>query len=355
MNETRYPWDLSRVPNYASAPTVDVEQAERLTERTFWRRYVLLNRPCLIKRAVVRWPAFRSWGDPDYVTSKIGDFMIQASSRPRVEGFGLRSKEQDAIATKTTRDQRLPAEKVRDILPRIHTPDDDVLFIEVRPADAAVRCLGDDLAEGDARFPFLPHPPRPRFMYSGWAAMFYKNSYSDWHFHPGADAIMCQVLGTKDVLLLPPTQESWDQIVPIHTAQWKVYGVDLATAPAFRDVRPLHIVVEPGDGLFIPVNWWHAVQARPRECGVTVPITWDSPYRDLRQPATRHFLRVLWNWRKGAAAAAFCSSVSGTIASRYRQRRDATTHAAPTPPAIANSAMSGAAGRTNTSDVSSSR
>lgn len=98
------------------------------------------------------------------------------------------------------------------------------------------------------------------------------------------------------------------------------YDVDLEKSPAFRDVRPYHVVVEPGDGLFIPVNWWHAIQARPREFGITVPITWDSPYRDLQQPATRHFLRVLWRERKLPGAAALLMTAYGTAASLIRQR-----------------------------------
>jgi hypothetical protein len=238
---------------------------------------------------------------------------------PKVEGFGLRSRDQDVRATQMTRERLLPPAKVRDLLTRLRTPDDNVLFVEAGPTAAEVRCLEEDLAAAGERFPFLPDPPRPRFIYTGWNVMFYKNSYSDWHFHPGTDAIMCQVLGTKDVLLLPPTQIAWEQILPIHTGRWKVYDVDLASAPTYRDIRPFHVVVEPGDGLFLPVNWWHAVQGRPREYGITVPITWDSPYRDLRQPATRHFLRVLWERKKPLAAAALVGTLCSTVANEFRE------------------------------------
>jgi hypothetical protein len=320
MGETRYPWDLTRVPNYNSAPNVDVVEAQGLDTGEFRRRYMLRNRPCLIKHAAARWPAYPNWSDPEYLASKIGEFEVSASCRPKVEGFGLRSRDQDVRASQMTRDGLLPPAKVRDLLVQLRTPDEEVLFVEVGPTAAAVRCLVEDLRVGGERFPFLPDPPRPRFIYTGWNAMFYKNSYSDWHFHPGTDAIMCQVLGTKDVLLLPPTQTAWKQIVPIHIEQWKVYDVDLAKAPAYRDVRPFHVVVEPGDGLFLPVNWWHAVQARPREYGITVPITWDSPYRDLRQPATRHFLHVLWERKKALAAAALLATLCGTIANQIREQ-----------------------------------
>jgi hypothetical protein len=211
MDNNQHPWDLTRVPNYYSASIVDVEEAELLDARTFRRRYMLENRPCLVKRAVAKWPAFQKWADPDYLLSKVGDVEVQALCSPRVEGFGLRPGSQDLVAKKTTFDRMLPAEKVRQLLPRLQTPDDDMLFFELRPANTTVRRLGEDLEVAGERFSFLPAPPRPRFIYGGWDVMLYKNSYSDWHFHPGTDAIMCQVLGTKDALLLPPNQLSWDQ------------------------------------------------------------------------------------------------------------------------------------------------
>jgi Cupin-like domain len=316
-----HPWDVRGVPHYRSALAVAVEDGERLDARTFQRRYVLQNRPCLIKRAVARWPAYRRWPDPEYLASKIGDVEARASCTPKIEGFGLRSRADDAQANQMTRDAMLASQRVREWLPRLRAPDGEVLFVELRPAEASVRSLDGDLALAGERFPFLPHPPRPRFLYSGWAMMLYKNSYSDWHFHPGADAVMCQVIGTKDVLLLPPTQRSWDQIVPVHRTQWKVYDVDVKKAPGYLDVHPYHVVVEPGDGLFLPLNWWHAVQARPREFGITVPVTWDSPYRDLRQPATRYFLRVLWRRRrKPLAAAELLASTYGTLATAVRRQ-----------------------------------
>jgi hypothetical protein len=315
-----YPWDVRRVPNYQSAPSVDVEDGERLDAATFQRRYVMQNRPCLIKNAASRWPALDRWADSDYLVSTVGDVEARASCTPKIEAFGLRSAIEERRACQMTNKALLPARTVRDWLPPLRTPDDEVLFVELGPGDERVRRLGADLAAGGERFPFLPDPPRPRFAYGDWGAMLYKNSYSDWHYHPGAEAIMCQVLGTKDVLLLPPTRQSWDQIVPVHQTQWKVWNVDVSKAPAYRNLRPCHVVVERGDGLFLPINWWHAVQARPREFGITVPVWWDSPFRDLRQPATRHLLWRLWRRRKPLAARELLASTYGTVAKVVRHQ-----------------------------------
>lgn len=318
-NMSLLPWDLMQLPNYNSALQVDVEYADRLESRTFWRRYVARNLPCLVKGAVSQWPAFHQWADPEYLQSKVGDIEVVGHCYPRLEAFGLRSKGHDVAATQLNRDRQLGAHRVKEWLPRLRNADLEMLFIELRPACAAARILENDLGAAGGRFPFLPVPPRPRFgLYSGWAAMLYKNSYSDWHFHPATDAMMCQVVGTKDVALLPPTPLSWQQIVPVHISQGRTYDVDLAKTPAYRDLRPYHVIVEPGDGLFLPVNWWHAVQARPREFGITVPVTWDSPYRDLRQPATRHFLHVLWKSNKRRTVTVFAETVYSTLINQVR-------------------------------------
>src|ERR1051325_4052399 len=135
MSENCYPWDFAQVPNYDSAPNVAVEEAEQLDARTFRQRYILQNRPCLVKRAIAQWPAFQKWSDPEYILSKIGDFEVQASCRPKIEAFGLRTEEQDRLALKRTRELLLATEPVRELLPRLRMPNDEGLFIELRPGN----------------------------------------------------------------------------------------------------------------------------------------------------------------------------------------------------------------------------
>lgn len=321
MSTTMYPWDLTQVPGYSTANTVESVRLEDLDRKTFWHEFVLRNRPCLIKGAVRVWPAFRHWSAPEYLLSKIGDVEVKASTYPKIERFGLRSEDRDNAASILTREKLLSAQPVRSILPDLFSPDDNVLFIELRPTDSLAQVLDQDLWTHGKRFTFLPQPPPPRFFYTVWAAMFYKNSYSDWHFHAGTDAIMCQVAGTKDVVLAHPDETAWNQIVPIHREDWKVYEVNLDRFPAFAQLKPARVTVSAGDGLFIPVNWWHAVQAEPQKFGVTVPFSWDTPYCDLRQPATRHFLQALWSRNKTLAVRMLAEASYKTMYAQLSNRR----------------------------------
>lgn len=308
-----YPWDLSHFPGYTTASLVSVEDASTLDPERFWKEYVLRNRPCLIRGAISSWPAMRNWLDLDYLITTLGNEEVYLSCEPKIESFGLRSQELDSMARTMTRQKMIGPRRFDEVFPEIHAGGDGVAFVEVTSDKETHRLLNTDLQAPQGRFSFLPNPPRPRFVYPIWSAMFYKNSYSDWHFHPGTEAVMCQVIGTKRVALLPPNSKEWRQMVPVHVEQWAVYSVDNGRFPDFSDLRPLRANVGPGDGLYIPVNWWHAVQACPQEFGVTVPTFFDSPYRDLRQPATRHYLRALWKHHKIPAAALFVQAALSTV------------------------------------------
>jgi len=54
-------------------------------------------------------------------------------------------------------------------------------------------------------------------------------------------------------------------------------------------------VVEPGDALYIPVYWWHAVQSMDDAFGATVAATFPTPLHvsgDIRSPIARRVLRT---------------------------------------------------------------
>ena len=78
-----YPWDIRAVPNFASAPAVDVEDGQRLDARTFQDRYVLQNGPCLIKGAIAQWPAFRRWSRRLEDTGRHSEYRFPSKHAPR--------------------------------------------------------------------------------------------------------------------------------------------------------------------------------------------------------------------------------------------------------------------------------
>ncbi|MEF9673461.1 cupin-like domain-containing protein [Pseudomonas sp. PCH446] len=65
--------------------------------------------------------------------------------------------------------------------------------------------------------------------------------------------------------------------------------------PWYRGLQALRTVVEPGDALYIPVYWWHAVQSMDDAFGATVAATFPTPLHvsgDIRSPIARRVLRT---------------------------------------------------------------
>jgi Cupin-like domain len=113
-------------------------------------------------------------------------------------------------------------------------------------------------------------------MYPANRAFFYAASFTDWHFHHADETLMCQILGQKEVVLLPPNNDSWDLLDPILNANGCTFDRD--NSMRFDSSDFLRATVNPGDALYIPVFWWHAVQCREvGKVGITVASTFPSP------------------------------------------------------------------------------
>jgi uncharacterized protein YqkB len=94
------------------------------------------------------------------------------------------------------------------------------------------------------------------------------------------DNLLVQVKGRKHITLFPPEQSC--NLYPAlgdvleHCSRLNVFEPDLSTYPLFAEAE-LHkaeLTLEPGDTLFIPVLWWHAVESL--ESSISVNVWWHS-------------------------------------------------------------------------------
>jgi hypothetical protein len=66
-----------------------------------------------------------------------------------------------------------------------------------------------------------------------------------------------------------------------------LFDVDLKRFPLFLLSKPHKVIIEPGDALYIPNPWWHAVVALDDELQITLPH-WLRPRRlCFSSPQTR--------------------------------------------------------------------
>ena len=287
-NENSDPWSLPRTANYASAHPIDTLQAADISEEEFARRYVDRNRPCLLLGAAKHWPAYEKWSDPEYLKRTLPDSTIYVRSKPNVEYPYMAKKsiqkrlDEDDIAMHRS----MGLHAYFDLIGR--SAEHAVVFGVIKENEP-LALMKDDIGG----YPCLPEPSGSR-LYPPHRALIYRESYTDWHYHAADETFMTQVVGTKDVLLLPPDPISWKAIWSVIYEQGCYYDFDAAKFPETQTLQPYRTVVGPGDALYIPVFWWHAVEALGNNFGITVATTFKSPVHvnaDMRFPAARRLLR----------------------------------------------------------------
>ena len=93
-----------------------------------------------------------------------------------------------------------------------------------------------------------------------------KSALTGLHFDLDSVAFLHQVVGRKEIWLFPPDQTEFlypnERYEPGgRTAAVNPFEPDLVRFPEFEHAQGLYMVLEPGDALFVPSRWWHAVRS----------------------------------------------------------------------------------------------
>lgn len=256
-------------------PHPSVVDAERFGEREFGA-VVRRQTPVLIKGALRHWPASTRWRDLDYVGAHCAlHAKTRVTRKPmpsEFEGWAdlstLRAREDEVVEV-------LP---MGDVLDRLRSGETLSTRVHFPP-------LGPELLADLAAFTF-PFSPKPKTFAAATlhydTAIVYMSqggSFTDWHYHPGSEALMCQVRGRKQVLLLPPTHDVWRRLASALSTCPHSYDIEPGQFPELEALEPTSVWVEEGDALYIPTWWWHAVEGPRDQLTMTVPYWWPSEAR----------------------------------------------------------------------------
>lgn len=114
---------------------------------------------------------------------------------------------------------------------------------------ALLSVLADDLVPLPA---ILQPDPMQGFLWIG------RDTLTPMH-HDLTQNIMLQLVGTKVVRLVPPVeQRKLGNVLHVY-ADFRWLDDELVRA---RDIAFTEVVLTPGHALFLPVGWWHCVQAK---------------------------------------------------------------------------------------------
>jgi len=244
-----------------------IDRVEAPTREQFERDYVKQRKPVIITGVADQWKAFSDW-TPEYLKSLAGN--VEVDVHYNAEG----NFHKWYTNTPDRHDQRLPFGKMIDIMrgpaetARKHYMTEHSLGL-ISPdlvPDLSVSSLIDEtIGPGRCTGPtlFVGH-----------------NTCMPAHLHGTTEAFMCQLQGTKEIILHGPEQTPKLYSLPWYShqyifsevdwfrgCQWK--NVDYDKYPLVKEAEALEFTVYPGEILFIPVHWWHVTSVEGYQLSVT--------------------------------------------------------------------------------------
>ncbi|WP_165839766.1 cupin-like domain-containing protein [Mycobacterium montefiorense] len=237
--------------------TFEIPRLERPSRREFEERFLLPQRPVVVCGAMEDWPARKQWTN-DYLTEKVGARTIQPSTANN-EGRHLHASPKKSIVVTTS------SMKLADYIELVAGGDlsDGQLYVVQLPIKTGLPELWPDI-----RFP----PFVDEQKYSAVNLWFGPgNNVTPLHYDL-PNNLLTQVRGRKQVVLCPPREIARVYPFPFgylgnHISQVNVADPDLTRFPAWADADRALVELGPGDMLFIPACWWHAV------CGIDQNIS----------------------------------------------------------------------------------
>ena len=245
-----------------AAPPDTVDRIENPTREEFLEAYLWKGKPVVIARAMDDWPALVEWR-PEGLRARIGGKRVRVTRRD--EGVYRAIDPVEMTVAEYVDILEDPARREHYYLTGLTT--------------------GKDLTELAGDFSV------PRFLEPEWAQELHvwvgHQSRTINHYHSHHEALLCQIVGQKKVLLYAPSDTAalypkgfWAS--DHNCSRVDAHAPDLEAFPRFEQARPIECTLEQGEALFIPVHWWHAVYGLDLSASGT--FFWTARLRDWHFP-----------------------------------------------------------------------
>ncbi|KAF4651901.1 DNA-(apurinic or apyrimidinic site) lyase, partial [Perkinsus chesapeaki] len=248
-----FPMGKEKLPDIKH-PVEELEVSEFSFER-FLTEYFIPQKPVKIRGLVSNWPGVSSWADPDHWTGrKFGERLVPIE----VGGYMSSNYSQQLMKLKDYVEEHLMrgSAEVGDDDQRVAYLAEYEIFNQLRELEDEVQPVPDACFTGEKGIV-------RRLLFFGPAG-----TASPTHRDVN-DNILCQVLGCKYLRLFSPSRE--ECLYPLHRGiltNNSTLPTDITTEFIDPEKYPLYskavyseVVLNAGDALFLPSNWWHFVKS----------------------------------------------------------------------------------------------
>lgn len=264
---------------------IDKVKSKEIGPDEFNREYYQEEQPVLIKEEVIEWEATQEWS-PEFLDCILGNQETHVNFHE--EGY-FNPNDQERLKELT-----LPfSEACRNIC------EDGRYYL----AQTSIKCPWiTRLARGEgAYFPKLQeyiHQPRflddPSKSFRIANVWFGGDQCKTWLHYDLSENFFSNMVGEKRFLLFSPTQT--DYLYQAHgeshnhLSRVNAFDPDTSKFPRYNNADYFDITVEPGDMLFIPSGWWHAVDTITTS--ISVNFWWNDFFEYMNNMASMFGQRV---------------------------------------------------------------
>ncbi len=240
-----------------------VERRYQLPRAEFYEQYYCRNRPVIITGMLDVWPALARW-TPNYLKSTYGHLEVEVQ-------FG-RSQDPDYEINSNVHKKRMPFAEYVDLVNNGQASNDFYMTANnsghngqvLKPLWADVPLLTEYLKADESNQGFFWYGPR--------------GTITPLH-HDLTNNFMAQVQGRKLIRMVPPSR-----LPDVYNHRHCYSKVDVANPdyeqfPLFKNIRPIDVILNPGEILFLPVGYWHHVTGL--DVSITMTYTNFLPFNDF--------------------------------------------------------------------------
>lgn len=249
----KHRWITSALGRLEGLGSGEIERRETIDPREFFEEFYARNRPLVLTRAIEPWRALSVWS-LDYLEAAVGPAIVELQAGRNADHH----YEQNSAKYK----RKVPWQSFLAALRDGKRSNDFYLTANNGAANREMLApLWGDFGPIDGIL--SGHSQEQGFLWLGPSG-----TITPWH-HDLTNNLLVQIMGRKRLTLASPAQTP---LMRNHCHCYSDFGQDAACLTADGGARPhlLHCDLAPGEIIFLPIGWWHHVEALDVSASLTL-------------------------------------------------------------------------------------